>query len=134
MEEQTGVVKSAKCGNKECVFLAVNNLIENMKKEIVSSQNIPYHEQLVVAEIYYITASTLAEACRRFLRVEMKNCEDGEKRREPTATMDTFILLKQLKDDGLLTEAYEKELFDALVKMSPELEQKVMKDRETGIL
>jgi len=134
MEGQVEAEKMAKCGRKECIFLAVNNLIESMKKEIIGAQNIPYHEQLVVAEIYYITASTLAEACRRFLKVEMENCEEREKRRDPTATVDTFILLKQLKDDGLVTENYEKELFDTLLKMSPEIEQQVMKDRKTGIL
>jgi len=124
----------AKCGRHECIFRSVNNMIESMKKEIMSSQNVPYHEQLVVAEIYYITVSTLSEACRKFFKVDLANCDENEKHRSPTVTVDTFILLKQLKDDGLVSEAYEKELFDVLIKMSPELEQQVMKDRGSGIL
>jgi len=133
MEEQIKI-DCARCGRDECVFRSVNNMINNMKRDIMGSQNVPYHEQIVVAEIYYITVSTLAEACRRFFKVELKNCDENEKHRNPTVTLDTFILLKQLKDDGLLSEEYGNELFDVLIKMSPELEQQVRKDRESGIL
>jgi len=132
--EEVKVWQCAKCGRQECVFHSVNNMIENMKREIINSQNVPYHEQLVVADIYYIVASTLAEACRKNFKVDLANCDENEKHKNATVTMDTFILLKQLKDDGLLGEEYEKLLFDVLVKMSPELEQQVKKDRESGIL
>ena len=121
------------CGRTECVFKAVQEMIEKMKGEIVSKQNIGYPEQIVVADIYNITASTLAEACRVNFKISLENCVEKEKHKKAEVTMDTFILLKTVNDDGLINEEYKNNLFDALVKINPSLKEQVEKDRDLGI-
>ena len=125
---------SLPCGRDECIFKAVETMIEKMKDEVAKKQNIPYPEQIVVAEIYNVTASTLAEACRRKFKIKLKDCVESEKHRKDKVSLDTFILLKQLEEDGLVSSEYAAELFDSLVKIKPEMKEKVEKDREMGIL
>lgn len=120
------------CGRTECVFKAIEEMIAKMREDIAKKQNIAYTEQIVVAEIYNVTASTLAEACRKKFDVEPSNCIDKEHKSQ--VSMDTFILLKTIKDDGLISEEYKNDLFDMLLKMGPELEERVKKDKESGIL
>ncbi|MDI6798633.1 MAG: hypothetical protein QMD12_01385 [Candidatus Aenigmarchaeota archaeon] len=122
------------CGRSKCIFKVVQEMIERMKDEIVQKQNVAYPEQIVVADIYNIAASTLAEACRRSFSVDLANCVEKEKHREAVVTMDTFILLKTIADDGLIDEEYKNSLFDALIKINPNLKEQVEKDRELGIL
>ncbi len=122
------------CGRKECVFQAIQDLIERMKEEIVKKQNVAYSEQIVVAKIYDITASTLAEACRKAFNVSLEKCIEKEKHEKPEVSMDTFILLKTIADDKLISQEYKEKLFDSLLKMKPSLKEKVEKDKEIGIL
>lgn len=122
------------CGRTECIFKAVEGMVEKMKEGIVAKQNIQYPEQVVVAGIYDLTASTLAEACRRGFKVRLENCIESEKHKDGKVTVDTFILLKQLKEDGLVAEEYESNLFNSLLEIEPEIKEQVEKDRELGIL
>jgi len=122
------------CGRTECIFKAVEGMVEKMKEEIATRQNIQYPEQIVVAGIYNLTASTLAEACRRGFKVRPENCIESEKHKEGQVTLDTFILLKQLKEDGLVAAEYEDKLFNSLLEMEPGIKDQVEKDRELGIL
>jgi argininosuccinate lyase len=48
--------------------------------------------------------------------------------------MDAFILLKQLKDDGLISEEYYEKLFEGLIKIKPELEAQIREDRAKGLI
>ncbi|MEM5793901.1 MAG: hypothetical protein QXS48_03440 [Candidatus Aenigmatarchaeota archaeon] len=122
------------CKREECIFKAVHELIEKMKSEVVKQQQIAYPEQIVVAEIYNITASTLAKACRKAFNISLDNCLEKNAHREPEVSMDTFILLKTIVDDNLITQDYKEKLFNALVELKPELKEKVEKDKELGIL
>jgi hypothetical protein len=121
------------CGRTECIFKAVENMINRMKEEIVRTQNITYPEQIRVAEIYNVVASTLAEACRKNFKIQLENCAEKEKHRPAQISMDTFILLKTIVDDELITEEYKEQILEMLLKMSPELKEKVEKDRALGI-
>jgi len=125
-----------KCGRSAdaCVYKSVEKLVDQMKKEIIDRQNIQYPEQLTVAEIYNIVASTLAEACRRKIRVKLGDCLESDKHKQPEVTMDTFILLKQMQEDGYITEEMQGELFAELVEMKPELKQKVEEDHARGMI
>jgi len=120
------------CGRNECIFKAVQEMITGMKEEVAKRQNIVHSEQIVVAEIYNVNANSLAEACRRKFKINLKNCITQNKKSQ--LTMDTFIFLNTLKEDGLITEEYKNKLFDSLVEMNPKLKEKVEKDRELGIL
>lgn len=120
------------CGRGECVFKAIEEMIARMKEEVAKRQNIPYKEQIVVAEIYNINANTLAEACRRKFKVSLENCITKSKKSQ--VSMDTFIFLNTLKEDGLISEEYKNELFDSLVEMKPEIKEQVEKDRGLGII
>ncbi|MCS7106360.1 MAG: hypothetical protein NZ942_03525 [Candidatus Aenigmarchaeota archaeon] len=62
------------CNREECVFKAIRELIERMKKEVLDQQQVAYPEQIVVAEIYNINASTLAEACRKAFNISLEKC------------------------------------------------------------
>ena len=115
-----------------CALKAVQDMINRMKEEIARIQNIPYPEQIVVAEIYNVVARVLCEACKR--QVGAKNCKPEEMKKSDELTMDAFILLKQLKDDGLISEEYYEQLFEGLVKIKPELEEKVREDKAKGII
>lgn len=124
----------AKCGREECVFEAISRMIEKMKKEIAERQNIAYPEQIVVAEIYYLTASTLAEACRRVFKISLENCEEAKEHREAEVSMDTFILLKTLSEEGWISKEYKEKLLEMLLRMKPSLRAKVEADRKLGLL
>jgi len=121
------------CGRTECIFKAVENMINGMKEEIVRTQNITYPEQIRVAEIYNVVASSLAEACRKNFKIQLENCAEKEKHRPAQISMDTFILLKTIVDDELITEEYKEQIFEMLLKMNPELKEKVEKDKALGI-
>ena len=134
MEESITEMKQLPCGRTECVFKAVEQMVEGMKREVTAKQNVQYSEQVVVAGIYSLTASTLAEACRRGFKVRLNNCVESEKHKKGKVSLDTFILLKQLKDDKFITPEYGDNLFKFLIEMKPEIKEKVEKDRELGIL
>jgi hypothetical protein len=116
----------------ECVLKAVHEMISKMKEEVAKSQQIPYPEQIVVAEIYNIVARILCEACKR--QVGPKDCKPEEMKKSDEVTMDAFILLKELKDDGLISEEYYEKLFEGLIKLKPELEEKVREDKAKGLI
>lgn len=118
----------------ECVFLAVQEMIKRMKEEIARVQNVEYPEQIVVAKIYELTANTLAKACRNHYKKKLENCSVENDIKNFDITMDTFILLKQLKDDNLISEEYADILFDSLLEMKPEIKEQVMRDKERGLL
>ncbi|MFH8086363.1 MAG: hypothetical protein QW609_00885 [Candidatus Aenigmatarchaeota archaeon] len=122
------------CKREECIFKVVRELIEKMKNEVIKQQKIAYPEQVVVAEIYNITASTLAEACRKAFSISLDNCLEKNLHRKPEVSIDTFILLKTIADDNLVSQDYKERLFNALVELKPELKEKVEKDKEIGIL
>ncbi len=125
---------SVKCGREECVFKAIKDMIQRMKEDIAKTQNIAYPEQIVVASIYNITASSLAEACRKCFRIDLENCEEASEHREANVSMDTFILLKTLEEEKLISSEYKEKIFEMLLKMKPELREKVEKDREMGLI
>ena len=117
---------------ENCALKAVQEMINKMKEEIARIQNIPYPEQIVVAEIYNVVARILCEACKR--QIGVKNCKPEVMKKSDELTMDAFILLKQLKDDGLISEEYYEQLFEGLVKIKPELEEKLREDKAKGII
>ena len=121
------------CGRTECIFKAVENMIKKMKEEIIKTQNIAYPEQLTVAGIYNVTASTLAEACRKNFNIALDNCVEKENHKDIQVSVDTFILLKTMLDDGLINEEYKNKIFEMLLKMNPDLKEKVEKDKALGI-
>lgn len=122
------------CGRKECVCLAVEGMVNAMKEEIAKRQNIAYAEQIVVAKIYDVTAAILAEACRRNFGVDRQLCELSEKFQAEHLTLDTFILLNQMKEDGIISEEYKQILFDALIKIRPELQKLLEDDKTKGLI
>ena len=111
------------CGREECIYDAVQKMIDKMKKEVAERQNIGYEGQIVVAKIYDITADILAEACRRNLKVNTENCEPSKQFKLEQLNMDTFILLNQLKDDGFISEEYKQTIFNSLTDMKPEIKE-----------
>lgn len=117
---------------KECVYKAIMEMIQRMKEDVVKRQSIAYPEQVEIAKIYYIVADTLAEACKLAHGKRPEHCKAKEGKAD--VSYDTFILLKQLKEDGYISEEYANKLFVSLVKMKPELKETVEKDRERGLL
>ena len=115
----------------ECVLRTVKELIERMKVEIAKTQNVGYPEQIRVAEIYHITARTLCEACKRKFGLR-EGCKPEEGKKE--VSLDTFILLRQLREDGLISESYYNSLFESLLEMKPELKEKVLEDHKRGLI
>jgi hypothetical protein len=111
------------CGREQCVYKAVQQMIDRMKDDLTKRQSIAYPEQIVVAKIYDITAAILSEACRRNFCVDRKDCEPSNGFEEKQLTMDTFILLNQLKEDGFVTEEQAKLIFESLVKIKPDIER-----------
>jgi hypothetical protein len=137
MEEQqqaqaTQQLQQLPCGRTECVYNIVIQMINKMTLEVASRQNIQYPEQIRVAQIYYLTASTLAEACRRKFRIELKDCIESKEHKPADVSIDTFILLNQLKQDDEITPEYEEALFQSLTEMKPELKDRVETDRGKG--
>jgi hypothetical protein len=124
MEEQTP--------KQECVYKAIMEMIKKMKEDVAKKQSIAYIEQIEIAKIYYIVADTLAEACKLAHGKKLDHCEAKEGKAE--VSYDTFILLNQLKEDGLISENYANLIFDSLAKMKPELKETVEKDRGKGLL
>jgi hypothetical protein len=120
------------CERTECVFKSIENMINKMKEEVAARQSIIHPEQIRVAEIYYITAKTLAEACRRMNKKSIEECVVKEKNFD--VSMDTFILLSRMKEDGYISEEYAEKLFESLIKMKPEIEEKVREDRAKGLI
>lgn len=120
------------CERTECIFKSIENMIKKMKEEVAAKQSIAHPEQIAVAEIYYVVANTLAEACMRMNKEELEGCVAKEKKAD--VSMDTFILLSRLKEDGLVSEQYAEELFEALIKMKPELEEKIREDKSKGLI
>jgi hypothetical protein len=120
------------CERIECIFKSIENMMSKMKEEVAAKQSIAHPEQIAVAGIYYVVANTLAEACRRMNSEKFEGCAAKEKNFD--VSMDTFILLSRLKEDGHITEQYAGELFEALIKMKPELEEKIREDRSKGLI
>jgi hypothetical protein len=118
---------------EDCALKAVQGMIARMKEEIAKSQNIPYPEQIVVAEIYNVVSRILCEACKR-QNARKEDCKPEEMKKGDEITMDAFILLNQLKDDMLISESYYEQLFEGLIKMKPELEDRVRQDRSKGLV
>jgi hypothetical protein len=120
------------CERTECIFKSVDEMINKMREEVAKKQSIMHPEQVRVAEIYYLTANTLSEACRRMGNKKLDECVTQEKNFD--VTMDTFILLSRMKEDVIISEKYFEELFESLVKMKPELEKKIREDKEKGLI
>jgi hypothetical protein len=118
----------------ECAYKAVIDMIEKMKEEIARTQNISYPAQIRVAEIYYVVADTLAEACKIFHGKKQEHCSARETDKKIDVSMDTFILLSRLKEDGFISEEYANKLFEGLIKMKPELESQARQDKEKGLI
>jgi len=119
---------------EECIYNAIQNMIKRMKEEIARTQNIQYSEQIVVAEIYNIVANNLAEACRVFHNGKKENCTAPGKLKKSEITLDTFILLKQLREDNAISEEYSNQLFETLLKINPAIKEQVEKDRAVGLI
>ena len=118
----------------ECAFRAVQELIEKMKGEVAERQNITYPEQIVVADIYNVAARTLGEACRA-ISGKKEGCDyTDEKKGKIEVSIDTFILLKQFKEDNYISEEYYNSLFEGLIKLKPEIEQQARDDRSKGLI
>lgn len=122
------------CGREECIYAFVHKMIDTMKKDLAERQSIALSEQIVVARIYEITANILSEACRQNFNVDKGDCEPSNLCDLDKLTLDTFILLNQLKEDGYITEEYKKVLFDSLLKMKPEIEKIVEGGASTGLI
>jgi len=118
----------------ECVHKAIYEMIDRMKEEIAKTQSITHPEQIRVAEIYYIVADNLAHACRNCYGGKQNGCAAPDALKKENITMDTFILLKQLRDDGLISEEYAEDIFQTLLKMKPEMKEQVEKERSTGMI
>lgn len=118
---------------EDCTLKAVQDMIASMREEIAKAQQIPYPEQIVVAEIYNVVARILCEACKRG-SARKEGCKPEEIKKSDEITMDAFILLKQLKDDEAISEEYYEKIFESLVKMKPELENQVRGDQAKGLL
>ncbi len=117
----------------DCAFQAIEEMIKKMKEEVMSRQNISYPEQITVAGIYDVIAENLAEACRRQFG-KLGHCACNKDKLNSDVTMDTFILLKTLREDNLISQQYADALFNELVVMKPELKEVVQKDRERGLV
>lgn len=116
------------CGREECVYKAVEKMVGDMKSEIAKKQNIPYSDQLMVAKIYDLNAAVLSEACRRTNKVDKKDCDASRQFNKKNLSMDTFIFLNQLKEDGFITGEFKEKLFCALLEMDPEIRKMVEND------
>jgi len=119
----------------ECVHRAIYEMIQRMKEEIAKTQSVTHPEQIVVAEIYYVAADNLAHACKKCYGGKQDGCGASDVLKKENITMDTFILLKQLREDELINEEYAQDLFQALLKMSsPGLKQTAEADRARGLI
>lgn len=121
------------CGRTECVYRAVQEMIKRMKEDIAKKQNLD-PENIVVADIYNVNAAILAEACRRNFKIKKDECKPSEKFDKKQISFESFILLKILKEDGLISPEYGEELYNALIKIKPQIEALVKADRELGLI
>ena len=119
---------------EECVYKAIQDMIKRMKEEIARTQNVQYSEQIVVAEIYNIVASNLAEACRVLNKGKKEKCSAPDKLKNAEINLDTFILLRQLREDKMISEEYSEQLFESLLKLNPAIKDQVEKDRASGLI
>ena len=119
---------------EDCVYKAVQEMIKRMKEDIARTQNIQYSEQIVVAEIYNIVSNNLCEACRVFNKGKKENCVASGKLKKSEITLDTFILLKQLKEENAISEQYAEQLFESLLKINPALKEQVERDKASGLI
>jgi len=122
------------CGREKCIYSSVQGMIDNMKKQVAERQEIAYPDQLVVAKIYHIAAAVLSEACRRRFEVDKNDCEPSKRFKIEQLTLDVFILLNQLKEDGYIDEEYKQTIFDELLKINPEIEKVIETDRAKGLI
>ncbi len=122
------------CGKDECIHKAMQSMIDKMKGDVAERQAIAYNEQIVVAQIYDINAAILAESCRRNFKVKRGDCEPSKQFKLKHLTLDTFILLNQLKEDGYITEEHKQIIFDALIKIKPETKKLIEGDRAKGLI
>ena len=119
----------------ECVHRAIREMIERMKGDIAKTQSVAHPEQIRVAGIYDVTADNLARACERCYGKKQEGCDAPTDMKKENVTMDTFILLKQLREDGLIGEEYAEDLFNSLLQMvSPDLKTTVEADRARGLI
>jgi hypothetical protein len=119
---------------EECIYKAVQDMVKRMKEEIARTQNVQYSEQIVVAEIYNVVANNLAEACRVLNKGKKENCTSPDKLKKAEVNLDTFILLKQLREDKLISEEYAEQLFQTLLRINPTIKEQVEKDRAIGLI
>lgn len=117
------------CGREECIYKAIEDMVNKMKEQLAQRQNLPYDEQIVVAKIYDLNAAVLSEACRRKFGIKKKDCEPSSQFKKKNLSMDTFILLNQLKEDGFITEEQKKVIFEALIELNPDIKEIIEKDR-----
>jgi hypothetical protein len=110
------------CNRKECIYKAVEEVIKKMKEEVAIQSSLN-PEDIVVAEIYYIVSSTLADACRKNSDIKFENCIEFEKHKKPDISMDTFILLNSLSEDGFISKEYRDDLYNVLIKLKPEMKK-----------
>jgi len=114
----------ATSGRKDCAYKAIKDMIENMKNDIAQKANVP-KDQIVVANIYNIVADTLAEACMKAFGKRLGNCICQSSGKNTSVSMDTFILMNTIFEDGMVTEGYKAKIFEQLIKMNPSLKNKV---------
>ena len=118
----------------ECVFKAVQDMLQRMKEDIATRQSILHVDQIRVAEIYNLMSYSLAEACKIHSEKIPEHCTLKDRNKKPEVTIDTFIFLNQLKDDGLISEQYYDNIFESLIKINPDIEKKVREDKSRGFL
>jgi hypothetical protein len=119
---------------EECVYAAFQNMVGKMKADVAERQSIHYNEQIVLAKIYDLSASVLAESCRRRFKIKRADCEPTTEYRKKNLKLDVFILLNQLKEDGHITDEYKQTVFDALIEINPEIEKMVEGGRAKGLI
>lgn len=117
---------------KECVFKSMNKMIDEMKEHVARTQKIQYPEQLTVAQIYSVVGNCLAAACKESFGKCEEDCPKNFNKDD--ISMDTFILLSRLKEDGFISVEYADALFESLLRIRPDLKFMVEKDKELGLL
>jgi len=121
------------CGRKECVYEAVEKMIKKMKEKI-SVETGMKEDEIVIAKIYQINANILAEACRKSFKIKNNLCKSLVKERKKNLTLETFILLKELEEEKLISHEYKEKLFNALIKMKPSIKASVEESKKTGMV
>lgn len=109
---------------KDCAYKAIKDMIENMKNDIAQKANVS-KDQIVVANIYNIVADTLAETCKKAFGKRLEHCHCQNSGKNVSVSMDTFILLNTIFEDGMITEGYKAKIFEQLIKTNPSFRNKV---------